>query len=272
MTQTIKPVVTLRALRTHAEYAACVQLQRETWGQDYTDTVPASILKVSQMVGGVSAGAFTDDDELVGFVYGLTGLRDGRIMHWSHMLAVKPEYRDHGVGRRLKEYQREVLGRMGVEMIYWTFDPLVARNAHLNLTRLGAKVDEYVADMYGDTGSDLHAFGTDRFIVSWPVSNGNVEPREVPRAWRAAPVAPKGTENGADELLARLRGVPLVRIEIPADVESMPVGEARAWRAATRPSFVWLLARGYRVAGFMTEGRRRSYYVLARDAGAGERP
>ncbi len=252
--------ITLRALQTHEELVACVALQRETWGQEYVDCVPASILKISQQVGGVSGGAFADG-RLIGFVYGLTGVRDGRLMHWSHMLAVSPEYRNHGVGRRLKEYQRNVLAELGVEMIYWTFDPLVARNAHLNLNRLGAAVDAYVPDMYGDTGSELHAFGTDRFIVSWPVA-APAGPRaaEPPPAWRSAPAAGNGESVGAA----------VVRIEIPPDVESMAVADARVWRARTRPAFVELLSGGYRVAGFLSDAGRCSY-VLERAGGEAPR-
>lgn len=271
------PVITLRALNTHADYGACVALQRETWGADYTDVVPPSILKVSQQVGGVSGGAFTRDGRMVGFVYGLSGIRDGRLIHWSHMLAVEPDYRNHGVGRRLKEYQRDVLRGMGVEMIYWTFDPLVARNAHLNLNRLGAEVQEYVPDMYGDTGSELHAFGTDRFVVRWPVASA-VATRaaaESPPAWHAAPVtsnggAPAGGAGRASDGPAP--DAPVVRIEVPADVETMDVREARAWREMTRPSFVRLLGEGYRVAGFLSDGQARCYYVLSRsDTQAGGR-
>jgi predicted GNAT superfamily acetyltransferase len=256
--------ITLRAVKTQADLAACVLLQRETWGMEYDDCVPASILKVSQMVGGVCGGAFTADGRMVGFVYGLTGVRDGRLIHWSHMLAVAPEYRNHGVGRRLKEYQREVLRSLGVEVIYWTFDPLVARNAHLNLNRLGARVEEYVADMYGETGSELHAFGTDRFVVSWlvrPTAAGRSA--EPPAAWRTAPLAT------AAEGVARRGGQasePLLRLEIPGDVEEMPVSDALAWRRATRPAFERLLGNGYGVAGFYTDNGSRCYYVLSRKA------
>jgi predicted GNAT superfamily acetyltransferase len=257
--------ITLRAVKTRADLAACVQLQRETWGMEYDDCVPASILKVSQMVGGVCGGAFTASGRMVGFVYGLTGVRDDRLIHWSHMLAVSPDYRNHGVGRRLKEYQREVLRDLGVEVIYWTFDPLVARNAHLNLNRLGARVEEYVADMYGETGSELHAFGTDRFVVSWLVrSTAAVRSAEPPAAWRTAPLATAA--DVADRRGGEQASAPLVRLEIPGDVEVMPVADALEWRQATRPAFERLLGNGYGVAGFYTDNGSRCYYVLSRKA------
>ena len=101
----------------------------------------------------------------------MTGVRDGALVHWSDMLAVGPEARDRGIGRRLKLYQRSLVAELGVTQILWTFDPLVARNAHLNLNALGARVIDYVPDMYGaDTGSTLHqGIGTDRFVVAWEV-------------------------------------------------------------------------------------------------------
>src|SRR5438094_8586038 len=83
--------ITIRDLASHAEYAACVDLQRVTWGRDFKDAVPASILLVSQKLGGVVAGAFTKDGTLAGFVFGLTGVEAGRIVHWSDRLAVRPE-------------------------------------------------------------------------------------------------------------------------------------------------------------------------------------
>src|SRR6185312_6577847 len=148
---------TIRHLATWAEYQACVGLQQDVWGVDFFDLVPASILKVSQRLGGVTAGAFDRDGRLVGFVFGMTGVERGQLVHWSDMLGVREEARDQGLGRKLKKFQRDTLRPMGVTVIYWTYDPLVARNAYLNLMQLGTDVVEYVTDMYGArTSSALH--------------------------------------------------------------------------------------------------------------------
>jgi chorismate synthase len=248
--------ITVRPLQSRADYAACVQLQRETWGDGYTDCVPISLLKVSQLIGGIVGGAFSEDGALLGFVYGLTGVWNQRPVHWSHMLAVRPEFRDRGIGRRLKEYQHSMVRELGIGIICWTFDPLVARNAHLNINRLGTQVCEYIPDMYGDTGSQLHAFGTDRFLVSWAVDGTKyASPGPVPMAWQTAPLAGSRDPHSL-----------VVRVEIPADVEALPVNEARDWRQATRADFTELLAHDYDVAGFLSGADQRCYYVLARAA------
>jgi predicted GNAT superfamily acetyltransferase len=252
------PDLELRTLATQAEYAACVALQLQTWGREYADAVPVSLLKVTQRAGGVCAGAFLPDGQLVGFVYGLTGLRGGQLMHWSHMLAVAAEFRNHGVGRRLKEFQREQVRSLGVERMYWTFDPLVARNAHLNLNRLGTHVDEYVPDMYGNTGSVLHAFGTDRFVVSWAMS-APLPPPALSGSRTAPTAAGEWVSGGANG-----SSPPAVRIEIPADIESLPVERAREWREQTRPSFLRLQQQGYEVTGFVRDPVAGCFYLLTR--------
>jgi chorismate synthase len=259
--------VEVRPLASAADYDACVELQRLTWGPTYHEIVPASMLKITQRVGGVASGAFTPGGSLVGFVYGVTGTLDGQLVHWSHMLGVHASYRNHGIGRRLKHHQRAVLRDVGVECVYWTFDPLVARNAHLNVNRLGARVVEYVPDMYGDTGSDLHAFGTDRFVVSWETAADREARPAAAVSWRDAPIA--NARPGETLIVADVDGQPVIRVEIPRDVEAMRHGAldlARAWRASTRQALVAALAQGYEVASFAREDDERCYYVLVRRA------
>lgn len=269
------PGFPIRTLSTPEDYAACVRLQRLTWGSEFTELVPPVILMLTQKVGGIAAGAF-DGDELAGFVYGLTGFRDGKPVHWSHMLAVRPQFEGLGIGRRLKEFQREQLLERGIESMRWTFDPLVARNAHLNLNRLGATIVEYVTNMYGtDTGSVFHSgLGTDRFVVEWRLESPAVAatlagtPPKPNEANLRAPVA--NTLESDETVLPAERDlpqVPIVRIEIPGDIErikaeSMELG--RRWRDSTRRACLWYLARSYTVAGFHkdTETGRCFYHLF----------
>ncbi|MYI47178.1 MAG: GNAT family N-acetyltransferase, partial [Gemmatimonadetes bacterium] len=163
---------TIRPVETRAEYESCVELQRETWGRSFSDVVPVSMMGIAVKMGGICLGAFDRSGELLGFVFGVTGPKDGETAHWSHMLAVRGEARNAGIGRQLKMAQRAALAEQGVETVYWTFDPLVARNAHFNLNRLGATIAEFVPDMYGASDSDLHRLGTDRFVARWSLSGG----------------------------------------------------------------------------------------------------
>lgn len=256
----------LRLLRSLEEYAACVQLQKDTWGQHFNEVVPATILKITNRVGGIVAGAF-EHGRLIAFVYGITGLDRGRLAHWSHMLAVRPEYRDLGIGRRLKELQRDILLQRGVRTILWSFDPLVARNAHLNLNRLGVRVDDYIVDMYPETSSDLHAFGTDRFIVTWHVAAptpasgpGMVYKSGCETGNHAATERTAGAAGPADSAPTRLR------VEVPADIEAIAAAsptDALAWRTLTRRAFTTWLGRGYTVTGFRRDPDGACYYTLS---------
>ena len=267
--------VTFRPLESAADYDACVELQRATWGRDFGEVVPASILKINQKVGGVTAGAFGSDGRMLGFVYGQTGLQGSppRRVHWSHMLAVDPEARDLGLGTRLKLYQRELLLPLEVEEIQWTYDPREARNAHLNLNRLGAEVAEYVEDMYAnEMGSELaRGIGTDRFIVAWRIQSARVEERIAGRLpdfgalaarFAEAPVAntdPSPTDAVALALPAARR----VRVEIPASIQTVKADDpeaAYAWRLSTRRAFEEYLGRGYRVETFWRDPARACCY------------
>lgn len=272
------PPVTLRSFAAGDDYAQCIELQRETWGHDFTEVVPASILMITQKVGGVAAGAFDADGRLLGFIYGLSGIRHGRPAHWSHMLAVREGTQGLGLGTRLKLFQRELLLEIGIDVVYWTYDPLVARNAHLNINRLGALPTEYVPSMYGgDTRSELHSgLGTDRFIVAWHLRDAQVEDaiadRVVPDPRSLAPDVPVVNEDwmtrSPQSPSATGPERPTVRIEIPLDIMSVKAesaDRARQWRDVTRRAFLAYLSAGYRVRGFAREPKTdRCFYLLVR--------
>jgi predicted GNAT superfamily acetyltransferase len=262
--------VTIRQLAGPDEYRACFDLQLTTWGSDFRETVPPSVLKISQYVGGVAAGAFAADGRLLGFVYGLTGVRPpggGRrlppvaappgtplnsperppgpapLVHWSHMLAVAPEARDLRLGMRLKLYQRDLLAPLGIEAMEWTFDPLEARNAHLNLNLLGAEVIEYVEEMYaGEMGSQLaHGIGTDRFIVRWQLAapagagGAGAAPDPLPDgAARQAATAARFAEAPCAPLI--LDGAPALAAACLASSDTAPIVGAQAALFASGPT------------------------------------
>ncbi|HEX6558800.1 MAG TPA: GNAT family N-acetyltransferase, partial [Longimicrobiales bacterium] len=220
--------------RSHADYAACVRLQRETWGETFSETVPPAILQVAQKVGGIAGGAF-DGNQLVGFVFGITGIQDGAPVHWSDMLAVRASHQNRRIGEQLKWYQRDLLLERGITRALWTFDPLQTKNAHINFARLGITAREYVIDMYGETDSPLHAAGTDRLIAIWDLTSERVRARAQNRTPRPYPVD--------------------VRIEIPA-----VAGNIEELRAQTRAEFTRYLP-DYVVTDFV-RGEKSAYYAL----------
>ncbi len=268
----------IRPLQGYAEQLLCFHLQEETWGDDFAECVPPSVQQIIQKMGGIVAGAFEPQGRLAGFVLGVTGLRKGRVAHWSHMLAVRPELRDQGLGRRLKLYQRQTLVEMGVGAMYWSYDPLVARNAHLNLNRLGAAVDEYVEEMYGGMGSSLHeGLGTDRFVLEWDLTSGRVDElvRQQQVARRddkdAADLGPVVNTRLAANSVPRpeepdLSATGPLRVEIPSDIQQAKQASAQAgrlWRSCTRRAFQHYLSQGYRVQGFQRDPvSDRCYYLL----------
>jgi predicted GNAT superfamily acetyltransferase len=263
--------VIIRRLATLEEYQEAVAIQDETWGAGFSERVPAAILNVSQKVGGVTAGAFDADGRMLGFVFGLTGFLDGRPVHWSDMLAVRVEARGRHLGDHLKKYQRRLVREMGVETMFWTFDPLVARNAHFNINRLGARPAEYIPNMYGSkTGSALHgALDTDRFVAAWDLREDR--PAAVyGREHTDAPIVNATRADGTPSL-GTLVDAPRVRVEIPREIQEEQRAApslAAQWRAVTRGALQHYLTRGYAVTGFLrsVDGERPSY-ILTRITG-----
>jgi predicted GNAT superfamily acetyltransferase len=269
--------IRLRRLRTLDEYRACEALQEETWGKEYTDRVPSSILLVTQKIGGLTAGAFDEQDSLVAFVFGITGYTGGTPVHWSDMLAVRPAVRGLGIGTRLKWFQRAEMLKLGVRRISSTFDPLVARNANLNLNLLGASIDEYVPDMYVESESRLHrGLGMDRCVVAWLITSPHVEAIAAgnpPPAREPDPALPVvNSERHRSGVVRPVARPPVesadVLIEIPADIELVrddSVETARLWRQSTRAAFLHYLHHGYGVRSFVrSPDRDRCFYLLSR--------
>lgn len=214
----------IRPLRSWEEFRACETFQRRVWGEGFSEVAPASLQKIARRLGGVSSGAFHPEEGLVGFVFGLTGVEDGDPVHWSHMLAVRRDFRDRGLGRRLKEHQRELLLEEGVGTVYWTFDPLVARNAHFNLNRLGVRVEEYVPQMYGETGSRLHhGLGTDRFVVAWDLAS--YRPGDEAPGPDGEAAAGFGGGNGGEDAGPVDAGAAMDEDTPPAEAAGPPAGE-----------------------------------------------
>ena len=236
----------IRPVETFAELRDVEELQKEVWGVPDLDVVPLTHLIATQTAGGVLLGAF-DRQTIVGFVYGFVALEAGEIAHHSHMLAVKPAYRNFNLGYKLKLAQREAVLAQGIKVITWTFDPLQSLNAHFNFTKLGVISNRYVINFYGeDAASFLHQTGTDRFWVKWLLTSERV----VQRINTTKPLI----EDPADKLL----------IEIPTVINTLQQENpevALEWRERTRAAFTNAIDNGYTVRDFYRDGKKGIYIL-----------
>lgn len=195
----------------------CVELQIEVWGYSDGDVIPRRVFLVAQRIGGQVLGAMVND-RMVGFAMGLPGYRDGQSYLHSHMLAVLPEFRNAGLGRRLKLAQREDALARGFELMEWTFDPLEIKNAYLNLHKLGAICRRYQPDFYGPSSSPLQGgLPTDRLYAEWWLNSDRVV-----NALAGTPVA---VESG-------------VRVEVSSAIYEWKKSEADRERALALQSSV----------------------------------
>jgi predicted GNAT superfamily acetyltransferase len=281
----------IRPLTTSDECRRVAALEREIWGYpDWLDVVPPPLLVASVKRGGILLGAFDGLAEMKGFVYAMPALREARVTQWSHMLGVTADARGNGIATRLKLAQRDHAIRMGIDLIEWTYDPLQAVNAHLNLAKLGTVAEEYEANIYGASSSPLDgAIPTDRIVARWNLSTPHVERRVqslTPAGGRSRSPTFRDSAVTAAVLLNPSRSVgewlepgsstldadaARLLVEIPIDFTRMHATQpdiALEWRMGTRLIFQTYLGRGYRAVDFFL-GRHegRGQYLLARSAG-----
>jgi predicted GNAT superfamily acetyltransferase len=239
-------LIEIRPLFQLDEFAEVVRLQEAIWGFDPTDLLPMRFMVVLTKVGGQVFGAY-DAGKMVAFCFAMPGIKPGPkpYLH-SHMLGVLPEYRDAGVGRRLKLRQREDAIARGIALIEWTFDPLELKNAFFNIERLGAIVRRYVPNQYGITASPLHGgLPTDRCYAEWWLDSARVK-------------AKVGQASGLPNCQ------PLDKITYPADIARIRREDpkcAREIQRANAEKFRDAFVRGLAVTGF-ERGEKESSYLL----------
>jgi predicted GNAT superfamily acetyltransferase len=167
--------ITIRKIHDLEEIQACVRLQQEVWRFPDAELVPMRVFVVANKIGGQVIGAFAGQ-EMIGFCLAIPGVRGGHSYLHSHMLGVRESYRDAGIGRRIKLFQREDALARGFELIEWTFDPLEIKNAFLNLERLGAIARRYYINQYGFFSSPLQGgLPTDRLVAEWWLRSKRVQ-------------------------------------------------------------------------------------------------
>jgi predicted GNAT superfamily acetyltransferase len=236
--------VLVRKCRSLEDFQACVALQRAIWGEADLEVEPATMFVVAEHTGGQVLGAY-DGSILVGYTLAVAALRNGAPYLHSHMTGVHADYRDRGVGRALKLFQREEALSRGIRLIEWTFDPLEMRNAHFNLNRLGAICRRYLPNLYGITTSPLHrGLATDRLVAEWYLDS----PRVLAALTGEQPPSPYSSS-----------------IELPASLEDWKASDLpriQSIQTAARQRFSEEFARGHAAVAVAKTSNGSAYQLL----------
>jgi predicted GNAT superfamily acetyltransferase len=283
--------ITIRMLHTPDEMQEAVRLQQVYWGEDMSAIVPTHMLLSLARYGGHVHAAF-DGEKMVGMLLGFLGATHGegmssraadRLCIMSKRMVVLPEYRGQKIGEHLKWAQRSFALEQGVQLVQWTYDPLLSRNAYLNLHKLRGVVQEYEEDYFG--GAATHpSLSADRVVVNWWVDHPHVDepsPYTVDHLG-AAQVINEVTLNDSNLLAPTTLDQPaadVALVEIP--LEFVPLSNidstlGREWREHIRAAFRQLLTAGYIAVDFVRLPRtsnsnirageyERGFYVFQRD-------
>jgi predicted GNAT superfamily acetyltransferase len=270
--------ITIRRAETLADYRACQEAQRGSWGiTEEGYVIPVATMVGANLHGGLVLGAFLADGRAVAMSFGFLGRLEDRICLYSQITGVVPEYQSRGIGYAVKLVQRYFAHAEGLSLIAWAFDPLQAGNAHFNLARLGARSHRYIENMYGERTDDLNdGVPTDRLIVQWDVALEQPTPTAVldtesilslPRL-----IATRRESQGplVPQFVGALPDSPRVLVEIPERIVHLRRDQpeaAEAWRRAVRDAFQAGFAAGFRAIGFFRDATatdRRCYYLLER--------
>jgi predicted GNAT superfamily acetyltransferase len=234
--------VEVRHCTAIAEYKECVRLEQLIWGVDIT--VPVGIFVVAQHTGGQIIGAF-EGAKMIGFTLALIGVRSSEHFLHSHVTGVLPDYRDRGVGRRLKLFQRQDALKRHIGLVEWTFDPLELKNAHFNLVRLGAIARRFIPNCYGITESPLHAgLPTDRLVAEWWLDSDRVKNILADNVVPAKDTA--------------------ARISLPANLADVKAGDRGAGahiQTGAREQFQKYFAEGYVATSVESRGPATTYIL-----------
>jgi predicted GNAT superfamily acetyltransferase len=255
----------IRDLERATDIAPLEDVQLAAWGFSEREVVPGSMMVVHAHSGGIVAGAYPEGEDVpVGFVYGFPAVREGVLLHHSHMLAVVPAHRGSGLAVALKLHQRGRAAAQGHEQMTWTMDPLLARNARLNLGKLGARVIAYLPDWYATRTGIYAGLPADRLLIGWDLTAGfAARPLERPVGERVLEArdgkvlsGPLPVRSGTD--------AEQVLIEVPRDIAAVKerdIAAALAWRLGQRQAFGEYLGRGYVGTDLAADGER-TFYVL----------
>lgn len=269
-TAAVMPDIQIEPADDPASCRYAEDIQRAVWGGGERSVVPAEQIRAIVHNGGMLLLA-REGDEVVGFCYAFVGIEGERPVWCSHMLGVRPAWRSLGVGQALKLAQRDLARTRGIDLITWTFDPLQARNAYINLRRLGAYTRRYFVNHYGEMDDDINrGMPTDRLLAEWPVAKDTQ--MAVSRPGLDAGAWVLDVVDSADDLPAPGAVASDVEpdgglIAVPSDIERMRTQDLDlldAWRHAVRSAFQAAFAVGLVAVDLRRDVRPGvSAYVLA---------
>lgn len=273
----------VREPRTPEEHRELMELEKEIWSTDYMETFPYHITIPLLDIGGVVLGVYEEaSGRPIGMVIMMLGFRNGSLFYYSHMLGLLREYRGKGIGKKLKEIQREASLARGIELIEWTYEPLLSRNAWFNIVSSGVIVRRFKVNYYGITNFEYNrGIETDRFVAEWYLKSPRVIKRmKGEHVWK--PYEYFVSDVGGEVVLSSVRtdgGMPIpgdpvldaasdvLLVEIPSNFIVMlrkNMNAAKAWRVKTREAFRNYLSKGYIVMEVTRDTDGRYYYVLWR--------
>jgi predicted GNAT superfamily acetyltransferase len=277
-------VFAVRDLTKYDEFLQVREVQQQIWGFTLGEGLYPPMLKTAAENGGTIIGAF-DGAKMIGFLFGFLGLHtDRQLKLCSQTMGILPEYRNKGVAATLKWAQRERMLANEIDLITWTYDPLEAPNARLNLHTLGGAAHVYKQNIYGENFGALgKGLPSDRFLVEWWIKSDWVQQRhdrvQLEPIGVDSPIANACTGVTGDRRITAIDlslEAPIVRVEIPNDLQAikkanMPL--ALNWRTRTRELFEAYFARGYEAIDFVRAGEvwgparaTHNWYVLQRGA------
>lgn len=237
----------IKPCRKLEEFRGCVDLQQEVWGYGKYEAYPLRLFINLGQIGGSVLGAFTDAGRLIGFVASMPAWRGSHRYYHSMSMGVLPRFQNLGIGQALKWEQRRRAVLAGIDCIEWTFDPTRARNAFLNLERLGGIVRRYIPDYYGALTSRLQrGLPSDRLICEWWLNSARVLRAVKRQRTRSAATPPQATVSIPEALRTGAGSHPRT---------------ARKQELELRRMLVRRLERGYVITGFCPE---TSSYLLNR--------
>jgi predicted GNAT superfamily acetyltransferase len=272
----------IRDLTKYEEFTQVIQVQQKIWGLNNAGGLYAPMLKTIAENGGTVIAAF-DADKMIGFVVGFLGRHaDGKIKLCSQTMGVLAEYRNQNVGSTLKWAQRQKMLPTEIVLITWTYDPLEAPNARLNIRTLGGTARAYQENIFGENFSALtQNLATDRFIVEWWIKSDRVEQRSKGVSEPIgldSPIVNRCVGSSSDRRIESIdlnNEASLIRVEIPNDLQSIKktnLSLAKDWRLKTREVFENYFARGYQAIDFVRAGEvwgperaSHNWYVLQRE-------